>query len=639
MKHGSFGLVNSNDLTPDADPSRIRFAGVVPMHAGTWRGATATNNGMLFTHKADDVDLHWHMIAPAHPNSLLHTGEYDPALPLSFVRRQWALIAGQMQYHATLNRFRGYEGHITLDIYKDWVLDWPQDTEMTHPRLAFDAELIEKLKTKLDGHPARETLEQMLYFNDTDQRRESLYKKVTGTSVWETPLGIARLAIGEWRSHFHWATRSGWTPAADELLSSESLTEEQRRTVRAYIAAAACAMSEPDFNPRGCMVHLGNPNMPINRYMGLPFVAALIPDHPRAADWLDVSAKYVRYKLSMNTAPGGAWSEVISYYYASAPALVNGALAAERSGMLDHHTRELAAQVVEFTLKLLSPPDPRFGGRTVPGFGHEGLIGNTGQNDGGAHMLSAAALLRETDSQRAAALVWAWDQLGRPAGNPFDTGFGAATVMHADLVDSATPELIRNALASAWIPGFGAVLRAHAGDPNETYLGYRQGYLVSHSDANQGDFVIYSKGAPLTTMSIHAYPTHQHPEYIELDKTFGWHSRVRFGEQSNTGGWPGGGIASQVQEHSFGESVDYIRFYSSKASVQTAPTISSSATAPITLPARMRSSSGSGGINARSAPKNRCSRTTPVSITPASSVQKCRCISFSRKLSKSNRAR
>src|SRR5690606_25765662 len=103
----------------------------------TWRGATAASNGMLCTHKPGDVDIQWQMIAPPHPNSLLHTGEYDPALPLSFVRRQWALIAGPMQYHGTLNRFRGYEGHITLDNYKDWVLDWQPDPGVTHPRLAF----------------------------------------------------------------------------------------------------------------------------------------------------------------------------------------------------------------------------------------------------------------------------------------------------------------------------------------------------------------------------------------------------------------------------------------------------------------------------------------------------------------------
>ena len=66
------------------------------------------------------------------------------------------------------------------------------------------------------------------------------------------------------------------------------------------------------------MTHQGNPNMPVNRFFALPFAAALIPDHPLAKRWMDVSAEYVRYKAGANVAPLGAWSELISYYAASA---------------------------------------------------------------------------------------------------------------------------------------------------------------------------------------------------------------------------------------------------------------------------------------------------------------------------------
>ena len=55
----------------------------------------------------------------------------------------------------------------------------------------------------------------------------------------------------------------------DELLSSERLSPEQRVRLRADLAALCYALSEPDVNPRGCMTHLGNPNMPINRFCGL----------------------------------------------------------------------------------------------------------------------------------------------------------------------------------------------------------------------------------------------------------------------------------------------------------------------------------------------------------------------------------
>ncbi len=54
---------------------------------------------------------------------MLHTGEYDPALPLTFCRRQWALIAGSFQPFEKLWAFRAHEGYVTLDDYKDWIID------------------------------------------------------------------------------------------------------------------------------------------------------------------------------------------------------------------------------------------------------------------------------------------------------------------------------------------------------------------------------------------------------------------------------------------------------------------------------------------------------------------------------------
>ena len=37
--------------------------------------------------------------------------------------------------------------------------------------------------------------------------------------------------------------------------------------------------------------------------LGLQRGAALIPDHPRAAEWMSACSEFVRYKLAMNTAP------------------------------------------------------------------------------------------------------------------------------------------------------------------------------------------------------------------------------------------------------------------------------------------------------------------------------------------------
>ncbi len=549
-----FGLVNLAD-------EKLPFLGVVPMHSGNWRGSTDSSDGLLWwSYAAGDVCLNWRLRASPHPRSVLHTGEYDPALPLTFCRRQWALIGGAFEGPSQMHAFRSTEGFITLDDYKDWVLDWPANPKTTYPRLIFSKQEVERLKPRLDTLIGSETLKTFLYFNETDARRETLWKGLTADSEWSGPFGMARycLANGDpgnlpWVTHFRLAQMAGWAGNMDELLSSDKLTPEQRIRLRRDLAALCYVLTEPDVNPRGTLTHLGNPNMPINRFMALPFSAALIPDHPMDKTWLDVSAQMLRYKLAMNTAPGGAWSELITYFGASAPHIMQAAAVLAASGRGDESTARLSAMPALFTLSLLTPPDLRFGGaRELPNWGHEGA-------DTLTHWLVASANIGKYEPGLARDFAWAWDRQGRPMNQHHDAGFSARAIVNAVRLTGVPSNTVPAALSSAWLPGFGATMRAHVGDPNETYLSLRQGYMCSHSDPNQGDFVLYAKGVPITTLSLHAYPLHQLPAVQELDKTFGWHSRVRFGSPGNTGGWPGGGAIGGVPGHSFSDSMDYLR--------------------------------------------------------------------------------
>jgi len=535
-----FAAVQSADLSkPRAE---IPFIAIVPMHAGNWRGNHANGRTMVFAHQADDFNVHWQFMADGHPRSLLHTGEYDTDLPFSLVRRQWALVAGPLQYHEALFQFRKYEGYVNLDNYKEWILDWQADEEITYPRLVFGRDDVERLAETLDDHPGADVLKQHLYFNDDPARAENLFSALSGSNVWGGPRGQLYQALDAggdahmpWTSHYRHTQMANWAGNMDELLSSEHLASEQRNQLRAYLAGLCNVLSEPDVNPRGSMMHLGNPNMPMNRFFALTFAAALIPDHPRA---------------KMNVAPLGTWSELISYFGASAPHLMQAAAVLERTGRLSDKTAELAALPARFTLQLMSPVDPRFGTRIIPNWGHEG-------STIGTHWMVAAALMRNRNPQLATALTWAWDQLGRPMTEHHDAGFSPRVIMHADLLSTLRPNYVPAELRSTWLPGFGAVMRAHTGHPDETFLAYRQGYMVSHCDDNQGDFVLYSKGAPLVVMSIFAYPTHQHEPYIDLHRNFGWHSHVRCGSRAGRiGGW---NASSHVHAFGFGDAADYVR--------------------------------------------------------------------------------
>lgn len=547
----------------DAPAARetIPFVAVMPMHAGTWRGMPDSFNGELVALPNGRVDVAWPLTVSPHPNSLLHMGEHDPALPYTLVRRQWALIAGPMQYHDELHRFRRYDGYITLDDYKDWVLDWPAAPEITYPRVAVTKARVDAIGPNLDNHPMAAELKQLLYFNDDPKRAATLLKAQASDNGWNGVRGhalhcLARTATAErdtiWVAGFRDSQMAAWAPAVDELLSSQHLSPDDRRKLRAWVAAACYGLADPDFNPRGSMVHLGNPNMPMNRFFALPFAAALIPDHPEAKTWLETSREYVRYILSRSTAPEGGWSELLTYYMAGASHTLQAAMVLDNQGMLDDETASMAARAGMYPLALVAPRDPRFNARTMPAWGHEGYWMVPTQ------WLPVATFTRQRDPQTAAAMVWAWDQLGRTQQDHHDAGFSPRTVVNADLLADvrSVPERY---LSSRWLPGFGATMRAHIGDPNEVFLAYRQGYMVSHCDANQGDFTLYAKGAPLISLSLFQYAIYNQSPFQKLYEEFGWHNRLRFGAQNNNGGWPGGGLISQVHRFSTSNSVDYLR--------------------------------------------------------------------------------
>ena len=555
-----FGLVNTADLSSNAwAAGNIPFLAVVPMHAGNWRGSIDPMDGMVFSYKLGDVCLNWRLRASPHPRTMLHTGEYDPDQPLTFCRRQWALIGGGFQPFEKLWAFRAQEGCVTLDDYKDWVLDWPADPNVTYPRLLFGRADVEKLKPQLDQLPDGKNFRQYLYVNETDKRREELWNKLTGNSEWSGPAGEARHVLSKgdpsnipWAIGYRVSQMTGWAGDMDELLSSEKLLPEQRARLRADLAALCYALSEPDVNPRGSMTHLGNPNMPINRFCGLAWAAALIPDHPMSKTWLDTAAKYIRYKLAMMTAPGGTWGELITYYQASAPHLMQTAGVLARTGRMDESTARLAVDPAQFTMNLLTPPIRA----SAPALCRAGAMR--------AWISVATTSWRQMPS---AISIPSWRPASPGRGMPPANRWEDSTTPVSARGPRPTPicwRPCRRALCPRNWPALGCralapILRAHAGDPNETLLQLHQGYQVSHCDENQGDFVLYAKGAPLVTLSLGAYAVHGDKPIGQLYQSFGFHSRVRFGSMTNTGGWPGGGAVGGAPAHAFSDSADYVR--------------------------------------------------------------------------------
>lgn len=567
--HRAVGLVDTARLTPGAAPERVPFVGIIPVHPGNWRGAHADFIANRLRARADgDVTMEWPLRVEPHPNSHLDSGEYDPDLPFSFGRRQWLLVTGPVQYYDGLRRLRMQRGHISLDDYKDWLLEWPEDPQVVYPRLGMSAAQVTAVRPRLAQHPGRAALEQMLYFQSPpdEKRKQELLgyrNQINGTT---------QQVLDNLMSGF---VRTGAATAyvhLDELFAA-GVTPEQRRDLRAQIAAACYANTEPDEAPRGSMMLLGNPNMPTNRFFILPLAAALIPDHPLAAYWMEMSRQYVRFQLARNTDPAGTWSEGMHYQPVGYVPVLHGAYALQVNGRLDDSLARLAALPTQYMLRLMSPPDPRMAKwerwyqdkephgpvRAVQGWGHDQLYSYL-------HWLEAASVVRQADPAMARSLAWAWDQVGRPLGSYYEThanqmaGFTARVAVNADLVNTIPPGYVPPELDSVWLPGLGVNMRAHPGDPGETFVSCRMGYFHSHCDWSHGDFVFYAQGAPLVSMSSRVYVVRATaPEVKALHDSFGWPSNVRFGARSNYGEWPGGVPTAGVHAHYFSDGVDYAR--------------------------------------------------------------------------------
>jgi len=339
---------------------------------------------------------------------------------------------------------------------------------------------------------------------------------------------------------------------ADSALSWDGMPDSLRRRVRAALAAVAYLNTDPDVFPRASGIHLGNPNMPIQKFL-LPYVANLIPDHPMAPKWMEASEQFVRYKMQLLSAPKGGWGEMIHYFNASVPHLGRMILALENSFQADPRTIRQFAMIPRFAASFMTPPDPRFGARILPGLGHCGVHVD-------CYALPTAVMVKERDPELAGELLWAWR-----AGGGLMHGFGEYRRLLPLFTEIPTPAVPEKLLRSQWYPGVGAVLRAHPGSPDETYLLYSQGYFLSHRDSDQGEFVLYAKGAPLSPLPMRGYVTQQTSPHNDWGGSQGLYqtrcdiyNRVRLGAPDETGGWPGGGLESNVNEFYGGETLDYL---------------------------------------------------------------------------------
>jgi hypothetical protein len=458
-----------------ANPQGYPMAGVVLMNRGEWRRATGL---AVLAPKAGDVRVRFPMTAreanwqqdSASVSSPFSTHSIDPQVPPTLGRRAWGLMLSQVRLPTEegaaaffagsyrvreetfsrlppFSRGRSVYGIVTLDQYKDYILDWPEG-QVTYPRLGKSGEGVTR---------------------ELSATTQELRWMANLFMSWPTP--SHHVTAGNYESAWH----------ADHLLGSAKLTSEQRKDLRAQLALTMYLHTDASIFSYGVGSHPGNPNMPLARFFPGVAYTGLLPDHPMFGSWVDFMSRQTEYELGKSVAPGGAWVEYGAYHFHGFRILPGlASLAAAKAPNLDR-LFDYCRVGLDYTTNLLSAPDPRWGARMIPGLANSGPATTN-------RLVEGASVFQEKDPGFAARLLGAWTE------NNARPGFFPAPDLQPK-----PPEL-----TSRYYPGFGVIFRAHPG-PQETWMMFRSGYLWSHWTTDPGHFSLISRGAVMVPFQAFQY--------------------------------------------------------------------------------------------------------------------------------------
>jgi hypothetical protein len=479
------------------------FVGIIAQHVGAWRLPDSSLAQFAWT--ADGrvlAKMRLGMNAQGTPMNLFSTAQHDPDLPQSCGRRMWLLALGTLPQAkgkldtARMDAYRNYNGFITLDDYKDWILTWP-DGKISHPRVFITADQLQRLKANLDRCPGKAQIKDYYLLSSDPTRLQQEADRAMRNLDDRFRMGL------EGYNPVFRQVQNDYEPIflADSVLSAPNLPNDQREAIRAKAAACWYMTTHPDYYPRGAGVHLGNPNMTINRSMGFPLYATLLQDHPNAKAALDEMAAFTKWLTGYNITPSGVFRDSTHYTtYGPALFITSAAIALRNAGYdldrwapiteLGQYFTTLESPPTHIRSRLMSEAYRAKLYRVLPSYG------NSRDVPASQTELQLANLTAQSDPAFASAMLGAWEESGRYLGS----GDGALPDFFwfywpADV--TPTPP----ARADAAIAGFGGVLRAFHGTPDELTVQLRMGYVQSHwassQGSDQGSLAFYARGACL----------------------------------------------------------------------------------------------------------------------------------------------
>lgn len=396
-------------------------------------------------------------------------------------------------YQDARSLHNGRYGTQTLDMVKDYVLDWDGADDIQHPCVYVAKENLEEARSKLgDNLDAIQGQFYRYYRKDNNERWRiagtELIQHMVNSQYW-APKYLETFENNPCR--FDLMRHSLMlVNQYDILMGTGKLSVSERKLLRAQIAFLGYTLNSPyvwDID-RAYTGDIGN--MHLSYICNLGLTACAIPDHPMAKTWAEKAVKWVKIRLDENVGENGVWAHENTHYArVSLSSMLGFALGARNAGFHDFLEQGEMRAVLLYLEKQLIPWDPRYKARGLP---PEQVNYRCERS---AHSGIVAKALAKSDPEFSAIMQWAWNQQGNSTHlpNPFVRGFENV------LLDKSLPEAAPNWHSEAF-PKSSAVLRNGIGTPDEYYLHLATKQRGNYYLSQPGGMTIYAKGKPLALL-------------------------------------------------------------------------------------------------------------------------------------------
>ena len=426
-------------------------------------------------------------------------------------------------------------GTQTLDMVKEYVLDWDGADDVQHPCVYVAPENIQEARVKLG--------------NDVDAMSGQFYRYYRKDNNERWRIGGTEL-IQHMVNSQYWAPRYQETNEAnpnrfdlmrhslllvnqyDLLMGTGKLSAPERKQLRAPIAFLGYTLNSPyvwDID----RAYTGDiSNMHLSYVCNLGLTACAIPDHPMSKTWAKKAVKWVTIRLREHVGKNGVWrNENTHYARVSLSSVLGFALGARNAGFHDFLAQGEMRAALLYLEKQLIPWDPRYKARGLPPEQVAGVCERS------AHSGIVAKALATADPEFSAEMQWAWNQQGNSTHlpNPFVRGF--ENVLLDKSLPQATPRW-----KSESFPDVSVVLRNGLGTPDESYLHLSVRQSGNYYLSQPGGMTIYGRGKPLSLLFSSEYTSCTSEDFLTnsvgLARTPGNKSQ----RATNRGGFGGGRI-------------------------------------------------------------------------------------------------